>query len=94
MLRSSTTSFFLVVSTTVSDFTGLPTTAPTRSMSVCWRRKCKKSMPEAVERGRDGYLRVYYDKLGLRFQTYRQWIASGAQVGPAWQGNPCRSRQR
>ena len=37
-------------------------------------------MPEAVERGRDGYLRVHYDKLGLRFQTYRQWIAAGAQV--------------
>ena len=37
-------------------------------------------MPEAVERGRDGYLRVYYDKLGLRFQTYRQWTASGAQI--------------
>jgi hypothetical protein len=37
-------------------------------------------MPEAVERGRDGYLRVHYDKLGLRFQTYRQWIASGARV--------------
>jgi len=26
---------------------------------------------------------VHYDKLGLKFQTYRQWIASGAQVpGP------------
>jgi Protein of unknown function (DUF3300) len=37
-------------------------------------------IPEAVVRGRDGYLRVYYDKLGLRFQTYRQWVASGAQV--------------
>jgi hypothetical protein len=37
-------------------------------------------MPQAVERGRDGYLRVHYDRLGLRFQTYRQWIASGAQV--------------
>ena len=37
-------------------------------------------MPEAVVRGRDGYLRVYYDKLGLRFQTYRQWVASGGQV--------------
>lgn len=24
-------------------------------------------MPEAVVRGRDGYLRVYYDRLGLRF---------------------------
>jgi hypothetical protein len=29
-------------------------------------------------RGRDGYLMVFY-KLGLRFQTYDQWIASGAR---------------
>ena len=43
MLRSSTTSSFSVVSTTVSGSTGLPTTDPTRSMSACWRRKCKKS---------------------------------------------------
>src|SRR5207248_1963395 len=27
-------------------------------------------MPEAVMRGRDGYLRVFYDKLGLTFETY------------------------
>jgi hypothetical protein len=31
-------------------------------------------------RGRDGYLRVYYDSLGLKFQTYREWLAGGAQV--------------
>lgn len=37
-------------------------------------------MPDAVARGRDGYLRVYYDKLGLKFQTYDQWVASGAKV--------------
>jgi len=37
-------------------------------------------IPEAVVRGRDGYLEVFYDKLGLKFQTYEQWIASGAQV--------------
>ena len=36
--------------------------------------------PDAVVRGRDGYLRVHYDKLGLPFQTYDQWIASGARV--------------
>jgi len=35
-------------------------------------------VPEAVVRGRDGYLRVFYDKLGLKLQTYDQWIASGA----------------
>ncbi len=37
-------------------------------------------MPAAVVRGSDGYLRVFYDKLGLRFQTYEQWVASGAHV--------------
>ena len=36
--------------------------------------------PEAVVRGRDGYLRVLYHKLGLQFQTYEQWISSGARV--------------
>jgi len=37
-------------------------------------------MPAAVERGRDGYLRVDYSRLGLKFQTYDQWIASGAYL--------------
>jgi hypothetical protein len=37
-------------------------------------------MPAAVLRGSDGYLRVSYDKLGLKFQTYDQWTASGAHV--------------
>jgi hypothetical protein len=37
-------------------------------------------MPEAVVRGRDGYLTVFYDKLGVRLQTYDRWIASGARV--------------
>ena len=37
-------------------------------------------VPEAVNRGKDGYLRVFYDKLGVKFETYDQWIASGARV--------------
>ena len=37
-------------------------------------------MPQAVRRDRDGYLRVFYDKLGVTFQTYDHWIASGARV--------------
>ena len=37
-------------------------------------------MPEAVVRGRDGYLEVFYDKLGLTFQTYERWTASGARI--------------
>ena len=36
--------------------------------------------PDAVVRGSDGYLRVFYDRLGVRFQTYQHWIASGARV--------------
>jgi hypothetical protein len=36
--------------------------------------------PDAVVRGSDGYLRVFYDKLGLTFQTYDEWIASGARI--------------
>jgi hypothetical protein len=37
-------------------------------------------MPKAVVRGSDGYLSVYYDKLGLKFETYDHWVASGAHV--------------
>jgi hypothetical protein len=37
-------------------------------------------MPAAVVRARDGYLRVYYDKLGVTFETYDRWIGSGARV--------------
>jgi hypothetical protein len=36
--------------------------------------------PDAVERGRDGYLRVHYDRLGIKFQTYERWIADGARM--------------
>ena len=37
-------------------------------------------MPKAVVRGHDGYLRVYYDRLGVTFETYDKWVASGARV--------------
>jgi len=37
-------------------------------------------MPKAVVRDGDGTLRVFYEKLGIRFQTYEEWIASGARV--------------
>jgi hypothetical protein len=42
-------------------------------------------MPNAVTRGSDGYLRVYYDRLGLKFRTYHDWLAVGGQI-------PTRSR--
>jgi hypothetical protein len=37
-------------------------------------------MPNAVVRGRDGYLRVFYDKVGVKFQSYAHWIATGGRI--------------
>jgi hypothetical protein len=36
--------------------------------------------PDAVVRGDDGYLRVFYDRLGLRLQTWDDWVAAGAKL--------------
>ncbi|GKQ55089.1 DUF3300 domain-containing protein [Bradyrhizobium sp. Ce-3] len=37
-------------------------------------------MPQAVTQGSDGYLRVYYDRLGLKLRSYSDWLAAGAQI--------------
>ncbi len=37
-------------------------------------------VPKAVTRGRDGYLRVYYEQLGLKLRTYTDWLAGGAKI--------------
>lgn len=39
-----------------------------------------KVVPHAVSRDREGYLRVRYEELGVPFQTYEHWLASGAKV--------------
>jgi hypothetical protein len=31
-------------------------------------------------RERDGTMRVDYDRLGLKFQTYDQWLAGGGRI--------------
>jgi hypothetical protein len=36
--------------------------------------------PDAVSRDAEGILRVNYDRLGVRFQTYDHWLHSGARV--------------
>ena len=36
--------------------------------------------PAAVRRGRDGYLRVFYDRLGVKFETYDAWVAAGGRM--------------
>ncbi len=42
-------------------------------------------MPAAVVRGPDGYLRVYYEKLGLKVESYSHWIRAGAHIPTAVQ---------
>jgi hypothetical protein len=37
-------------------------------------------MPKAVTYGQDGYMRVSYDMLGLPFETYPRWLATGAHL--------------
>ena len=36
--------------------------------------------PDAVERDSDGYLRVHYKKLGMKFRSYQQWLASHGKM--------------
>jgi hypothetical protein len=43
-------------------------------------QEVEQVVPQAVARGHDGYLRVYYDKLGVTFESYAHWLGSGAQV--------------
>ena len=43
-------------------------------------QEVERVAPDAVTRGSDGYLRVYYDKLGLRFRSYGDWLANGARI--------------
>jgi hypothetical protein len=43
-------------------------------------QEVQQVMPQAVVRHRDGYLHVYYEKIGVKFQTYEQWLSSGARL--------------
>ena len=43
-------------------------------------QEVQQVMPQAVMRDREGYLRVSYEKIGVKFQSYQQWISSGAHL--------------
>ena len=43
-------------------------------------QEVRAAVPGAVVRGEDGYLRVRYDRLGLKFETYDRWVSSGARI--------------
>jgi hypothetical protein len=40
-------------------------------------------MPDAVVRDSDGYLRVFYDRLGLRMRAWEDWVAAGEKIPAA-----------
>jgi Chaperone of endosialidase len=43
-------------------------------------QEVQRVAPEAVTLAADGYLRVSYHLLGLPFETYQQWVETGAQL--------------
>jgi Protein of unknown function (DUF3300)/Chaperone of endosialidase len=43
-------------------------------------QEVQQVVPQAVTRGPDGYLRVNYDRLGVQFESYRQWLGSGDKI--------------
>jgi hypothetical protein len=80
MLRSNTTS-----SCSAGSATGLVSIASSYNGSDkayvgVLAQEVQAIAPEAVVRRPDGYLRVYYEKLGLQLQTYEAWIAAGARL--------------
>ena len=80
MSRSSTTSRCSAISTTVSAYYRFSYLGSDRAYVGVMAQEVQTVRPDAVERGRDGYLRVHYDKLGVKFQSYERWIAAGARV--------------
>jgi hypothetical protein len=51
-----------------------------RSYVGVMAQEVARVMPDAVVREPDGYLSVRYDRLGVKFQSYQRWIASGARA--------------
>lgn len=43
-------------------------------------QEVQQLIPDAVTRGRDGYLRVDYQKIGVPFQSYDRWVRTGAKL--------------
>ena len=43
-------------------------------------QEVEEVVPKAVVHGRDGYLRVKYDMLGIQMETWEEWVASGQKI--------------
>ena len=59
-----------------------------KAMTQAEAQEVQAVVPTAVTRGSDGYLRVFYDKLGLTFQTYSDWLAGGAHIPSGPRSSP------
>jgi hypothetical protein len=44
-------------------------------------QEVQKTDPNAVSRGRDGYLRVDYDRIGVKFMTWGEWVRLSVAKG-------------
>ena len=55
----------------------------TRTYVGVMAQEVQKLEPAAVMRGRYGYLKVDYDRLGLKFQSYDAWRAEGGRIPAA-----------
>jgi hypothetical protein len=71
-----------------------PASIPGKAYVGVMAQEVQSVLPRAVVRGDDGYLRVFYDMVGVKFETYDQWVASGGHVpagttsaAPAWRLN-------
>ena len=84
--RSSTTSSCLAISTTALAYYRFSYNGSERAYVGVMAQEVQIVAPDAVVRGQDGYLRVYYDKLGVKFQTYRAMDRVGRAGACRW---PC-----
>jgi Protein of unknown function (DUF3300)/Chaperone of endosialidase len=42
-------------------------------------QEVQQVMPQAVDRGADGYLRVHYETIGVKFESYDHWLKDSEQ---------------
>ena len=84
---SSATSCCSVGSTTVLVTTASHKMAATSPMSRVIAQEVQTVPPDAVTRGSDGYIRVYYERLGLKFRSYDRWVVAGGLM-PRTTGAP------
>jgi endosialidase-like protein len=47
-------------------------------------QEVQKIKPDAVWREHSGYLVVNYDRLGLKFMTWQEWLARSGGAGRRW----------